>query len=334
MDAPAGLVVIGGSAGAIESLITIVEGLPADFDAAVLVAIHRPASGETMLTDILDRRAQIPASAAVHGEPLRPGRIYLAPPDHHLLVENGHLQLNHGPRENGHRPAIDPLFRTAAFRYGTAVTGVVLSGTRDDGSLGLQVIRRHGGIAIVQDPKDALFGEMPRNAIETAAPQHVIPATAIAQLLAELAVRPMNEQRVTLATGRQAGDPSPPPIGAGDVNGTPTGLSCPECHGVIWASADPQVPPYRCRTGHAFSEESLLQVQSEALEDALWAAVRALQENASLNQALARRASRRGDLRAASRRTDRSQQAARQAKLIQDMLERRGEEAGVEVAQS
>jgi two-component system chemotaxis response regulator CheB len=173
-----------------------------------------------------------------------------------------------------------------------------------------------------------MFPDMPQNAIDAAGPQHVVAAASIAQLLTEIVSRPRTGEEVMAPSkGPGVGERPADPIGASDVNGSPTGLSCPECHGVVWASADLDGPPYRCRTGHSFSEEALLDVQVDALENALWAAVRALQENSSLNQALARRAGRRGDQRSAASFSNRSEDAAQQAKLIEGMLVQRAEPA-------
>ena len=149
------LIVIGASAGGGEALSTVVSALPRDLEAAVVVVLHVPPSG-SVLPAILGRASPMPASPAVDGEPLRAGRIYVAPPDQHLMVQDGTLALRHGPRENGHRPAVDPLFMTAATEYGTRTIGVILSGTLDDGAAGLATIKSHGGVAVVQDPDDAL----------------------------------------------------------------------------------------------------------------------------------------------------------------------------------
>jgi len=180
---PREIVVIGGSAGAIESLRALFSHFPADLAAAIFVAIHTKRDADSLLPKILTRYGALRAAVAVDGDQILCGRVYVAPPDLHLLIEPGRVTLSAGPTENGHRPAIDPLFCSAARSYEDRVIGVVLSGTLNDGSVGLRVIRDHGGTAIVQDPDDALFPQMPRNAIEIGHPQHVAPAADIAGLI-------------------------------------------------------------------------------------------------------------------------------------------------------
>src|SRR2546429_5662212 len=172
MAEPRDIVVIGGSAGAIEALTSLVVGLPAELDAAVFVVVHTIPVGESRLPEILSRRGPMPATVASDGEPIVCGRIYVAPADAHTLIEPGRVRLSMGPRESGHRPAIDPLFRTAASAYGSRVVGVILSGMLDDGSAGLREIRRRGGSAILQDPKQAMVPQMPPKALQNAAPPH------------------------------------------------------------------------------------------------------------------------------------------------------------------
>ena len=183
MGASRDVVVIGGSAGAIESLSALVSHLPAELDAAIFVTIHTLPNADGLLPKILNRHGALGAAVAVEGEPILCGRVYVAPPDLHLVVEPGRVMLSGGPKENRHRPSIDALFCSAARSYQDRVIGVVLSGVLDDGSVGLRVIREHGGSAIVQDPAEALFPQMPRNAIEIGHPQHVASVADIARLI-------------------------------------------------------------------------------------------------------------------------------------------------------
>jgi len=238
-----------------------------------------------------------------------------------LLIEPGRIKLSGGPKESGHRPAIDPLFRSAARAYGERVLGVILSGTLDDGSVGLRMIRRHGGSAIVQDPREALFRQMPENAIATASPQHVAPVTELADLIRTHARRPTEggENREAMAEDVSLNG-GPQPIGAADVPGTPTGIACPECHGVMWTAQDDESPEYHCRVGHAYAAEALLAAHSQSVEAALWAGVRALQEQASLTKHMAIRAERRGDRLSAQRLHRRGQAADAHAGRIEGIL--------------
>jgi two-component system, chemotaxis family, protein-glutamate methylesterase/glutaminase len=180
------IVVIGGSAGAIESVSEIVRGLPPDFPAAVFVVVHFPGSVTSALPRILNRAGTLPAAHPDNEGPIQPGRIYVAPPDCHLFIEDDKIRLTRGPKENGHRPAIDPLFRSAAHHYGPRVIGLLLSGNLSDGTAGLLSIKQHGGIAIVQDPETALYAGMPRSAIERVPVDHVIPVREMARLLVQL----------------------------------------------------------------------------------------------------------------------------------------------------
>ncbi len=324
MTEPRDIVVIGGSAGAIESLGKLVSLLPAQLDAAIFVVIHTYPLGDSLLPAILTRRGSLTAAAASDGEPIVCDRIYVAPPDCHLMLDQGRVTLSSGPKEEGHRPAIDPLFRSAATAYRERVIGVILSGTLDDGSTGLRLIRRQGGTAIVQEPKEALFPQMPENAIWSAKPQHVAPVAEIARLIASHAGKPGDGGEASIATGdgtsRNGGEVA---VGAGDAPGTPTGIACPECHGVLWAATDDAAPDFRCRVGHAYSDETLLESHASSLEASLWAGVRALEEQASLAARLATKAEKRGDRISALRFRDRAGRAGEHAARMEGILQAR-----------
>ena len=187
------LVVIGGSSGAIEATRVIVQGLPADFGAPVCVVLHTSPQSPGILDAILDRAGKLPAATAVTGARLRDGHIYVAPPDHHLVIEPGAVRLSKGPRENRFRPAVDPLFRSAAQVYGAGAIGVVVTGNLDDGTAGLWTIKQLGGTTIVQDPKDALFPSMPASALQQVSVDYVVPLHEIAPLLVRLLERPAGD---------------------------------------------------------------------------------------------------------------------------------------------
>lgn len=186
------IIAIGASAGGVEALTKLVRGLPKDLPAAVFVVVHIPASGTSLLPQILSAQGTLPAVQAVDGQAVEPGRIYLAPPDHHLLLEDSRMRCRRGPRENRTRPAIDPLFRTAAQAYGPRVAGVVLSGTLQDGTAGLSAIKQAGGVAVVQDPQEALFPSMPESALRRVPVDYVLPVPEISPLLARLARPPQD----------------------------------------------------------------------------------------------------------------------------------------------
>src|SRR4051794_18781245 len=187
------IIVVGASAGGVETLAQLVKGLPADLPASIFVVLHVSPHGSSVLPEILGRRGVLPAAHARDGEPIVPGRIYVAPPDFHLIVWPGQVGLSRGPTENGVRPSVDPLFRTAARSYGRRVVGVILSGSLDDGTAGLAAIKQRGGVAVVQSPEEALFAGMPRSALESVAVDHCLPAAETPPLLVELANTPVPE---------------------------------------------------------------------------------------------------------------------------------------------
>jgi len=280
---------VGASAGGVEALRAVMAGLPRDLPAAVLVVLHMPRSSPSALPAILARVSRLPVRSAVDGEPLRHGRVYVAPVDRHLLVTDHRIRLSRGAAENGHRPAIDPLFRSAAQIFGPRVTGVVLSGSRDDGAAGLEAIARQGGTTIVQQPDDALHGSMPRAALEHVVADHVLPAAEIGPLLAEITKLPAPEAPVPEdpVLSAEVALAALAPLTAEEMSDGPAGYGCPACGGSLFDIPGNPMPRFRCRVGHAWSPESLLDEQAAALESALWMALRALEERAALSQRLA-----------------------------------------------
>jgi two-component system chemotaxis response regulator CheB len=319
------LAVMGASAGGVEALRQVVSRLPADLPATVLVVLHLPEVGHSALPAILSRAGPLPAVHPEDGQPLRPGEILVSPPNHHLTVLDGVVRLTHGPRENGHRPAIDPLFRTAARWYGPQVIGVVLSGTLDDGTAGQIAIAEEGGVTIVQDPADALYPGMPRSVLAHLAVDHVAAAPAIGDLLGQLVKQPLPDAvrpapSVRLQKEAALADPfvSPSP----DPPGDPAGLGCPQCGGSLYAIEDGTLMRYRCRVGHAWSPESLLAEQSEALESALWMALRTLEDRAALCRRSEAAANDRGHDRVALRFRSQAGEAEDSARVLRAALER------------
>jgi two-component system chemotaxis response regulator CheB len=286
------IIVIGASAGGVEALTSVVRQLPGDLPAALFVVLHIPAQSPSLLPGILGRAGSLPASHPRDGEPIQPGRIYVAPPDQHLLVEDERVRLTRGPRENRARPAVDVLFRTAARAYGPRVVGVVLTGGLDDGTAGLQAVKQQGGIAVVQDPQDALYPSMPKSALEHVAVDHCLPLSDIGARLVALALEPAPDV-IYPASAMMEAESQHAEVVMEVFNhqelmpGQPSPFACPECHGVLWEMRDGQLLRYRCRVGHAYSAESMLAEHSETLEAALWAAMRALEESAALSERMA-----------------------------------------------
>jgi two-component system chemotaxis response regulator CheB len=277
------IVVIGASSGGIEALRSLVAELPGDFAAPICVVLHVAPESPAVLADILSRSGPVPAATVRDREPLRAGRIYVPAPDFHLVIEPGVVRVAKGPRENRFRPAIDPLFRTAAQVYGPGAVGVVLTGNLDDGTGGLWTIKQLGGIAVVQDPTDAMFPSMPASAINHVRVDHVLPLSEIPDLLVRVATEPVNaalagtapeslEVEVKIAKEHNA-------LQAGLQRiGEPSSFACPECHGVLLKLRDGRLLRFRCHTGHAYSVDSLLSAIGEGIEDTLWNAIRALEE--------------------------------------------------------
>jgi two-component system chemotaxis response regulator CheB len=317
------IVVIGGSAGAIESVSEIVRALPPNFPAAVFVVVHFPGTVASALPRILSRAGSLPAAHPQNEQAIQPGRIYVAPPDCHLFLEQGSVRLTRGPKENGHRPALDPLFRSAAHHYGKRVTGVVLSGNLSDGTAGLLAIKQHGGVVIVQDPETALYSGMPRSAVEQVPVDHVVPVEAIPELLKRLTAEPASAMETAVM---EPGDNQGVSLDEAALEdrktqaGIPSTMSCPECSGVLWEHRTGNLLAFRCRVGHAFTEDALLAIQAEQLEAALWTALRALEEHSALSRRLATRASNRGHPHSASTFTEHAMDAEHHASTIRSVL--------------
>ena len=328
---PAGdlhLIAIGASAGGVHTLSELVAQLPPDLPAAVLVVLHLAPHGRSVLPAILSRAGALPAVHPHNGEVLRAGRIYVAPPDHHLVVADGRLRLSLSATENGHRPAIDVTFRTAALAYGSRCVGVVLTGNLDDGTAGLAAIKGCGGIAVVQDPRDALYPSMPESAIAAVAVDHVVPVDRMAPLLAEIVRRQTAAATDCGEKGAAATTLLVADWGGGAEVGRPTGLTCPECGGSLFESPGQGPDHFRCRTGHAYSPQSLLSKQTETLESTLWASMRALEESAALARRLEHSARRAGNDLGRSRYEERARRAESHAAQLRRILASREEAAG------
>lgn len=319
------VVVVGASAGGVEALRELISGLPADFPAAVLVVLHVPSGTRSALPNILQRAGKLPAKQAEDGDPVRPGHVLVAGPDQHLIVHDGTVRLSRGPTENGHRPAVDVLFRSAAQISGPRVVGVILSGALDDGTAGLAAIRSRGGVGVVQDPQDALHPSMPRSAIEGAAPEHVVPVAEMPALLQRLAEEEIDETDVApppvlMEVETALSNMAPAVYESLDRPGQPSTFSCPDCDGTLALIEDEGVLRFRCRVGHAWSAESLLNEQTGAVETALWMALRTVEERATLTRDMSRRATERGHRRTAEMFDVQSSEAQKSARLVRELL--------------
>jgi two-component system chemotaxis response regulator CheB len=319
------LIVIGVSTGGLAALKLLLAGLPANLQATVLIVMH-VGSQESILPQLLGAHSALPVRHARDYEPMEPGVVLIAPPDYHLLVTVTHLRLSRGPKENFSRPAIDPLFRSAALNYRQKVIGVILSGNLDDGTVGLQVIKAYGGIAVVQDPADAEAPDMPRSALENVDIDYCLPLEKIAELLAGLVDAPPEKapgdsaaRNIVPVESRFA---SMKAAGMEDLEkiGTLSSFTCPECHGSLWEIANARPQRYRCHTGHAFTARTLAFSQNQLAEEAIWGAVRALHEKEALLRRFAQTAVEEKRLEAAAEHAASANQVSRQAQVLLKMI--------------
>ena len=324
---PRDILVIGGSAGSIEALKAIIHDLPANFSASVFVVVHVSPESPGVLAQLLSRAGSLEATSPLDQEDIQQGS-----------------RSARAERESP-RPAIDPLFRTAARECGPRVVGVILSGLQDDGSAGLYAIKRRGGVTIVQDPNDAMWKEMPSQALEYAEPDYVLPTGDIAPTILRL----VNAQEVESAMAKSnsssrksngrnqktenqkdtASVRSEPDVNkevaySEEGEGVPSVFACPECHGVLWELKADRIVRFRCRVGHSYGTESLSKEISMASESALWAAVRALEEKAAFGRRVAEGMGANRSI--SSRLLDQSTADASNARLIRDMISRRDAE--------
>jgi two-component system, chemotaxis family, protein-glutamate methylesterase/glutaminase len=319
------ILAIGTSAGGVEALLFLVDKFRRDLPASVLVTIHLPSHSASSLDDLLSRSGPLRARFASGAERLEKGVIYVAPPNRHLIVEDHRLCLGEGPRENNSRPAIDPMLRSAAVCCGSRTIGVVLTGTMGDGASGLWAVREAGGIAVVQNPSDALFSEMPLTAIARAAPQYVtkledmpglFDALVRGQADAPRATSRSLEHEVTIAKGGSGGMDRMDGIGRRSV------LTCPDCGGVMWEIQEGDLPRYRCHVGHTYAGEVMSFALDESLRGALSSARRALEERVALARKLHRQAAASGHSLVARMWLDRVEECERELEIIGSSIRR------------
>jgi len=291
------IIVIGASAGGIKALGAIVGALPADIDAALFIVQHLAADTPSILPQILADVGSLSASHPSDGEQIQTGQIYVAPPDYHLLVNQGSMRVVRGPQENKFRPAIDVLFRSAARTYGPRVVGVVLTGYLDDGTVGLQAVKKRGGVAIVQDPNEAEYPSMAKSALRYVKVDYCLPLAEIPDLLVHLSKEPAAQEEAFPVTEEIEIESR---IAEQQMNtqeflknveaiGTRTTYTCPECNGSIWQIGKEEPLRFRCHTGHSFTADVFLSEQTQNLENALWSAVGAMEEKVTFSRQMAER---------------------------------------------
>lgn len=328
------VVAIGASAGGFEAVRTLASGLGADFPGAVVVVIHTMPSVWSDRAELLVTKTPLRVAFADEGAELAPGRVYVARPDHHLIVSRKRLLVRRGPIENSARPAIDPLFRSVAINYGPRSIGLILSGfTSQDGVSGLQAIKHCGGTTVVQDPRDAEFGGLPNEAMAGAPPDHVAAIADMPALLRRIIAQPKGEARevppeialeVRIAAQDDTDMTAPDKIGKRSI------LSCPECHGALWEIEDGDLVRYRCHVGHAYSGLDLATAQLSEMDRALSSALRAINERIALLSRLAHQSRKRQQVHTVRTWEARIEEYKKQAETIRNLLLNRSSDVEVE----
>jgi|GraSoiStandDraft_4_1057263.scaffolds.fasta_scaffold83806_2 two-component system chemotaxis response regulator CheB len=311
------LVVVGASAGGVDALTELVRGLPADLPAPVLIVLHVAPSSPSLLPRILNRSTEMAVAAALDGDALESGHVYVAPPDQHLVVEDGVIRLQATATVNGHRPAVDPLFTSAAAAYGGDVVGVILSGTRDDGTAGLAEIKAQGGTTIVQDPDTARYAGMPLSAIDNVHVDAILALEEIGPAIASVC------KTGKLPDGLNATAP------VDDLPDDRLASICPECGGVLLEHDENGVAVFRCHVGHSYGPRTLADMQGTEVERALWTAVRMLEDRQALLRRLAEQSTSREQIRSARRFTSQADEATRQADTVRAALRAFAESTGL-----
>lgn len=319
------IVVVGASAGGLKALTQVIKDLPSTLEASVLIVMHLYPHSPSLLPDILQKSTTLTVVTPKDGQAIRRHHIYVAPPNCHMLVaEDGRIRLIAGPRVNHSRPAIDPLFCSVALHYGARAIGVILTGTLDDGSAGLELIKKHGGLAVVQDPDDAEYPDMPRNALDNVEVDQCLPLEEIALFI---------KQAINTSVEINSIETKPSGIGSTlsveELNrlGKISTFTCPECHGALWEINKQGMLHYCCRIGHSFGPQSLLAVHDETTEKILWSAVRTLEENAELSLHIATHADKK-NAPTAKLFHHKAETAAQDARKLEEILLKRNVTAG------
>jgi two-component system, chemotaxis family, protein-glutamate methylesterase/glutaminase len=306
---PRDIIVIGASAGGLTPLCTLIRGLPREFPAAIFIVVH--VAEESVLPEVLRTCGSVAIEQAAHEAPIQNGRVYVAPPRTHLLLESDRMILSSGPRENRHRPSVDVLFRSAARHFGPRTIGVILSGSLDDGAAGLFAVKAAGGLTVVQKPQEAAVPSMPYNALRYTEADYVVTSEELASLLTKLMKTRVDKSKARRSRGN-------------GENGSRRLLPfvCPDCDGPVSEHADGKLVQYQCAVGHKFSPESFSAAHTDALERALWIAVRTLENRKQIHKTLALRASESGDKRTHTVMMETGEAAERDLELIKEILQR------------
>jgi two-component system, chemotaxis family, protein-glutamate methylesterase/glutaminase len=319
------IVVVGASSGGMQALKTLLRQLPVDFPAAVFIVWHVAPDHRSFLPEILQRVSELPVAHAADGERIETGRVYVSKPDHHLLLEESRVRVTRGPKENRFRPSVDVLFRSAAAAFGQRVIGVVLTGFLDDGASGLYAIKERGGTAIVQDPIEAEYPDMPLNALRAVKSDYTATLADMGDLLMRLTAAPLDETRLNPVSMNMqievkiAGEDTAIELGSLEL-GEKTSLTCPECRGALTEIREGFLTRFRCHTGHAFSLSSLLEEVNREIEGSLWRAVSRIEESEILMYRVRQQLENAGRNDEAELILRQSKNAARKARLVRQAL--------------
>ena len=315
MGAAPAIIAIGASEGGIQAVRSLVAGLPDTLNAALFVVLHIGAH-KSQLPMLLNQDGSLPAVHPKDGDPIRAGHIYVALPDQHLVVERGHVRLTRGPRENWTRPAIDPLFRSAAKAYGDRAIGVILTGGLNDGTAGLYEIKQQGGTAIVQDPDDAVNPSMPRSALTHVAVDYRLPLADIPGLLVQLvAERAASPHRDAIPASERRQE-----VTAEYKLDDPVAVTCPDCGGALLRTELGSLTQFRCHIGHVYTADVMVAAQFSALEWSLEAAMRAISERGELCRQMAEKAETAGDAKTAAQWGDAMREAKDRTEVLRQLL--------------
>ncbi|HEY0991620.1 MAG TPA: chemotaxis protein CheB [Kofleriaceae bacterium] len=316
------IVVMGCSAGGVEALPRVLQQLSRNLPAALFIVQHMAATSTPYLVGILSRSSPLPVAWAEQGDPVERGRALVCPPDVHLLLAEGHVQLTRGPRENHARPAIDKLFRSAAAAYGSRVIGVLLTGMMGDGVAGLGAIRNAGGVVIVQDPLDAAYPELPGRALLAVTPDRMLPIDAVGVAITSLVGEPVGPAQAPdeLSLEAEIDREGQTSVDVLEKLGPQTTVACPECHGPLWQLGDEQLRRYRCYLGHVITAAELLSASTSEVEAAMWSAVRALNDRATTLETLAEDSRRIGNGQSAEGFVIRAREARKQAEVARRFM--------------
>jgi two-component system chemotaxis response regulator CheB len=322
------ILAIGTSAGGFDALRFLAGNFSHDFPASVVVTIHLSNQFRSELDAILTQAGQLPASFAVDGEKLEKSHIYIAPTERHLIIESGRLRLGSGPRENNARPALDPLFRSAALCCGQRCVGAVLTGTLGDGASGLKALKQSGGITVVQDPSDAAYAEMPTTALLRSQPNHVVGLAGMPALFEKLVREPAGEAKPVASGLQYEVDVASGGLGSMhemDRIGHRSVLACPDCHGIMWEINEGELVRYRCHVGHAYTAEIMSVALDENLKRAFGSALRALAERIALARKLEAQARESGRTGLAASWASKAHEFEAEANIIRDSVQRTDE---------